>query len=445
MRYKETLIKWAIPAALSLALIGTGIWGATQAQRAQQLSHSQDNAYARGMYELTENMGNIELCLSKLMISGSPGVNVALLSETARRCDAVVSGLGGLPLAHTASADLTGLANLTGDFCRALLEQAARGDPLEYEQIEGLKQLHNNCAMVNAELVRFYDRPPDFALISNDDYFDWEIDDISTELYEMNQNGPQLPSLIYDGPFSEALAGRSAQGLPAGIATEEQAKMTAIELLGLENEGTIVSTGLCEGVISCYSFEGENNQGVKSYVQISRQGGKVIMMMDESRAGAAKMDTADCQKAAEAFLQQQGFGPMTLTWTQVYSDTAVFNYAASQDGTVLYPDLVKVKVRMDTGTVCAMDAQAYYMNHVKRQLARPKMSAADAEALVSSQLTLESRQLCVAPTDGGGEALAWEFRGTFAEDSYIVYLDAHTGDEIKVFKVINTETGALTV
>lgn len=427
------------------ALVAAVIWGGTQASQAQTLRRQQDNAYARSLYELTDNMGNVELGLAKLMISGSPGVNVALLSDIARRSDSVVQNISSLPLAQSAAGDLTGFANLVGDYCRSLLEQASRGDPLTYEQIEQLKTLHNNCVLINSDLKNISQQSISFSQMSIDSYFNWENDELSTKLYEMNQNGPQLPTLIYDGPFSDALTGRMPQGLPAGVIDEEAAKAEVVRFLGISDDSSLESLGLCEGSISAYCFNAVNQQGNQVYLQVSRQGGKVVMMMEESEAQPGTITVEQCEQIGREFLKDNGIDSLVATWTQQYSNMAVINFAAKDGETVLYPDLVKVKVRMDTGTVAAIDATSYYMNHVARNIATPAISLDDARALVSTQLDIEREQLCVIPTDGGNEQLAWEFMGKFAEETYIIYLNAESGDEIQVFKVINTETGSLTV
>ncbi|MDD4797602.1 MAG: germination protein YpeB [Eubacteriales bacterium] len=437
--------RWVFPAVMVAALVTTGIWGGTQAAQVRQLRRAQDTAYARSLYELTDNMGNVELGLAKLMIAGSPGVNVALLSDIARRSDGVVQNVSSLPLAQAAAGDLMGFANLVGDYCRSLLEQASRGDPLTFEQIEQLKQLHNNCALINTDLKTISQQSVSFSQMRIDSFFNWESDDLSTKLYEMNQNGPQLPTLIYDGPFSDALTGRTPKGLPTGVIDEEAAKAEVVRFLGLGDAGSLEPLGLCEGNISAYCFNAVNTQGNPVYLQVSRQGGKVIMMMEEVQAQAGTLSVEQCEQIGRDFLKDSGIEPVVSTWTQQYSNMAVINFAACDGDTTLYPDLIKVKVCMDTGAVAALDATSYYMNHAGRSLGTPGIPMDEARALVSMQLDIQREQLCVVPADGGNEKLAWEFMGKFAEETYIIYLSAENGDEIQVFKVINTETGSLTV
>ncbi|MDD3242129.1 MAG: germination protein YpeB [Eubacteriales bacterium] len=447
MRYegKELLKRWLLPAVLAAALVAAVVWGATRSAQVSALEMEQNNAYTRSVYEVTEHMGIVELDLAKLMVSGSPGVNVSLLAEIARRADGAVQSVTSLPLAQSASGSFTGFANTVGDYARALLEQASRGDPLTYEQIEQLKQLHSNCVMLNTQLKNMAQEPITFARITSESFFNWEGDELSSKLYEINQNGPEIPALIYDGPFSDALTGKAAKGLAAGIAEEAAAMAEAARYLGLNDTQSIESLGLCEGALSAFCFNATDKNGDPVYLQVSRQGCKVVLMLRDCAAQQGSITLEQCTQVAQEFLKSNGIEPVISTWTQQYGGMAVINFAAKQDSAVLYPDLIKVKVRTDTGEVAAVDAAGYYMNHTQRTLTTPQKPLEEVRQLVSSQLDIQREQLCVIPTDGGEERLVWEFMGKFADETYIVYLDVATGDEVKVFKIINTQTGALTV
>jgi len=89
----------------------------------------------------------------------------------------------------------------------------------------------------------------------------------------------------------------------------------------------------------------------------------------------------------------------------------------------------------------AFDATGYYMNHVMRPLEEPTVTKEQARHMISPQVSVTREQLAVIPTDGGGEKLCWEFMGSFGDELFIVYIDAQTGAEVKIFKVIDTGTG----
>jgi len=441
----KTVKRWLLPGVLGGALVAAAVWGGVRSAQAEALLRAQNNAYTRCVYEITAHMGNLETDMAKLMVSGSPGMNVALLADIVRRADGAVNSITHLPLAQPAAGGVTGFANTVGDYARALLEQAGRGDPLTYEQLEQLKDLHSSCVLLNTQLQSVAQEPINFAAISSDSFFSWDEDAFSARLYEINQNGPELPALIYDGPFSDALTGSAPRGLPAGVVDEETARSNAAQYLGLPDAQVLQSLGLCDGAMPAFCFNGSDENGDPVYLQVSRQGGKVLLMLRECTVQEGSITTEQCILAAQEFLQRSGIGPVTATWSQKYDGTVVINFAARQSDVVLYSDLIKVKVRTDTGQVTAVDAAGYYMNHKERTLAQPAAALQDVRPLVSAQLAVHSERLCLIPLDGGQEALAWEFTGTFADETYIVYMDAHSGDELQVFKIINTQTGPLTV
>ena len=145
--------------------------------------------------------------------------------------------------------------------------------------------------------------------------------------------------------------------------------------------------------------------------------------------------------AARAFLLSRGYGEMELSYSSRFEGILTANFAAVQDGVVLYPDLVKVQVSLADGTVVGLEAAGYLMNHVRRSLALPKLSEADALARIGGALTPVSARLCVIP-ENDSEYLCYEVRATSGQDTFLAYIDARTGVERRLMQVISDENGA---
>ena len=157
-------------------------------------------------------------------------------------------------------------------------------------------------------------------------------------------------------------------------------------------------------------------------------------------------DKADeLKNAALEWLGKAGFDNMKATYAQYYSGAAVINFAATKDEIILYNDLVKVWVDVDTKEIIGADARNYLFSHCERELAEPAISPEEAEARVSVNLEIESRELALIPLTPETEKLCYEFKGRCGEDEYIVYIDAQTGYEQQIFVIINTENGQLTI
>jgi germination protein YpeB len=132
---------------------------------------------------------------------------------------------------------------------------------------------------------------------------------------------------------------------------------------------------------------------------------------------------------------------MELSYSSRFEGILTANFAAVQDGVVLYPDLVKVQVSLADGTVIGLEAANYLMNHVNRALALPKLTEADAIGRIGGALTPVSARLCVIP-ENEAEFLCYEVRATSGADTFLAYIDAETGVERRLMQVISDEGGA---
>jgi hypothetical protein len=139
-------------------------------------------------------------------------------------------------------------------------------------------------------------------------------------------------------------------------------------------------------------------------------------------------------------LSARGYDHMQPTYFQVYQGLAVISFAATQGDTILYPDLIKLQLRLDNAQVVGMEARNYWQNHAARGLLQPTLSLAEAKKSVSEQLQIESSRLCLIPSETG-EKLCYEFRGEFNGDTYLLYIDAASGEEANLLKLVEGPTG----
>lgn len=446
-KWRDLRRKALLPIFLGVAAVAALAWGIYQNQLRASYESQLENMYTRSFYELVDNMDNVQTELSKLMVSNSNGGNIRLLSGISRQADDAVQRLSQLPLAHPALSNTMGLVTLTGDYCRSLYGKAADGHPLTDDDIEHLKTLYNNCVDVTNALRKMQSEGKvEFADLNNRTYYEIARgDEFSTQFSDRDKSGVEYPTLIYDGPFSESVVNARAKGLPPGTVDEAGARQAAAAFLKLPDASGVTVTGSCKGRIETYMIEATDTAGSKVTMQVTRQGGKVLQMIEESGAAVPSISAADCARKAVNWLATQGFGQMNATFMQQYDGLLIINFAPVQDNAVLYTDLVKVKVRMDNGTIAGFDATGYWMNHANRAKLTAALTQQDAQKLVSPQLNVTGSQLALIPMSGDGERLCWEFKGTFGGDTFYIYIDALTGEEADVLKVINTANGSLVV
>lgn len=133
---------------------------------------------------------------------------------------------------------------------------------------------------------------------------------------------------------------------------------------------------------------------------------------------------------------------MEPTFSEVKDNIAYISFAYQQDDIIFYPDIINVQIAMDNGQVLAVEAQNYLMSHKEREINEAELSEEEARELASSTLEeIESVRLAVIPTSSLREVFTYEVRGKVGEEIYIIYINAETGNEEEILKVILSETG----
>lgn len=250
------------------------------------------------------------------------------------------------------------------------------------------------------------------------------------------------PTLIYDGPFSDGKLTASPKGLTGERVTREQARTIAARVAGTTTDQ--VQDGWDSGgAFEAFGFITKTKQG-NLHVQITGQGGRLLWMMPERAEFDVRKDREGCLSVAKIWLSDSGFGEMQPCFVQEYDGMLVVNFAAVQDGVLLYPDQVKVQVSMESGTVVGAECTQYLTYHEERTALIPVIGEQEAREMVSEKLEILSQRLCVIP-DNESERLCWGFEGTYENAKYWVFIDAKSGETADILRVIDTAQGEAAV
>lgn len=424
LKKHSTPIIWLLLVALAVA-VALALWQFREAKAAEiTVRAGRERAY----YSALDSLTNLEADLSKALVASGPGQHALLLGRVSSLAGAASENLSALPAAY--GADESGLKFLgqTADYAQTLAAAAAEGRTLSEKDVRQLAQLMHK----SGELRRHLENGEGFAY------------DAPSE--EQKLSGIEYPSLLYDGPFSDGVRQGAPRGLSGEEITSEQAVEAGRAFLGAARAQRASDM---QGPIPCWGVSAETD-GVTITLQVTRQGGKILWMAPETAGFETKLGMEACVARAREFLESHGFGEMEPSFTQQYDGLAVISFAAVQDGVTLYPDLVKAQVRMDTGEVVGLEANNYWMNHTERENLAPQVDEQQALRAVSGRLTVSGSRLCVIPVDDGldsgkTEKLCWEFAGEWNGSRYFVYIDAETGEEEKVLKVVAGNGGTLTI
>ena len=262
---------------------------------------------------------------------------------------------------------------------------------------------------------------------------------------EMEAGFEDYPTLIYDGPFSDHIlqqTPRMTEGKTDYGETAAAAAAKSFLSLGNVSAGELTSLGKSESNLAVYSFA----LGSMT-MDVTCAGPYVARVIDSRNVEKSAISVESARKNARIFLSMQGYSDFQESYYSVADHICTVNFAAQQDGVTCYPDLIKVSVAMDNGSVVLFDACGYLMNHMRRELSEPKLSAEEARKKLSPALIPAAEpKLAVVPTTGGNEAFCYEFRCTGANgETVLVYLDTQTGLERQLLILLQSDGGILTI
>ena len=447
--------KWVLPVILAVVLIVTGAWGFSQYRINQQYRIHMENIYQKSFYELVGNVGSVESSLAKLMVSGDENQRGKLLSAISRQADAAQMDLGQLPVSHVALDKTSKYLNQLSDYSYYLDRKVSDGMPISGEEMKNLKTLHENAARLsqnlsdlNREAMEKKSGWGQFIKNENPDFYKVSDDLYTKQFTKIQKTGINYPRLIYDGPFTETSERAGGAALKGSDITQEQAKAIAAGFVGKGRVSKVKNTSdSSNGPLDTWGVNIWTKEDPKSpaYVAVSKKGGKVVAMISSHTCGSAGLSIDEATKRAKKFLDENGYPGMVPTYQQNFDGTSTINFAYAEKGTIVYPDLIKVKIGLDDGKIFGFEAGNYLIAHKERNPGEPKLTMEEAQKLVNPNLKITSSRMAVIPTESKQERFCYEFKGEYGKNRFIVYIDAKTGEEADILQVIDTENGSLTM
>ncbi|MCF6463444.1 germination protein YpeB [Clostridium sp. Cult1] len=448
---------WIAPSILGLALIISLVWGYNEYTTKNELGVALENNYQRLFFDVKKHLDNVQVNLSKAMLSNSRDQNVLLLSQIMNEAYFAQDKLGQMPITHAETAKTEKFLNQVADYSYYLIQTHLQGKPVTNEQMASLANLQQNSATFNEELAKLQSELSDknFLFGSLNDRQNKKVQEgnekvFQTTLVNIEKNMAKTPELIYDGPFSDQMINRKPLGLENKNISKSQAQKIATEFFGANkvNDITVFEEGedSSEVRIPSYTFNlypRNTSKELAVYMGVSKKGGHVLWMANPRPVAKGKLSIEEAQNKALEYLRQKGFDNMEPNYYLRYDGTVLFNFVYKEQNITIYPDLVKVKVALDNGEIVGFDASTYYLNHHNRNIEEPKLTLEEAREEVKTDFDINSSRLALIPK-GKNEVLCYEFKGNYRGADYIVYINALTGNEEQILQLIKNENGTLT-
>ncbi|MDN5344120.1 MAG: spore germination protein [Clostridia bacterium] len=452
--------------ALTLALLLAVGWGLWERANRLTLANAVEAGGQRDFYNLLNYVEQAQVSMGKSLASSSSRQQAVHLTEAWNQAAAAQLSLSQLPTPGLKPVNISKFLAQTSDYSNYLAQKLARGDELTAQEREQLARLREEMKRVSQDLHQTEGQVASKGLRWSSFYGTRMPNPLKTIAnlaipVQAEPPGPldgfvntdrrlqTLPSLNYDGPFSDHLEKPRPLGLKGGEVSQAEAehRATAFAAAASNSSYRVQATRTTNGLLPTYAMSllDTRRPNVTVHADISKQAGEIVTLLNTRPVGPPTLDAAKAQEKAIAFLKAHGFRDMQPTYTVRTDNNQVITFAAKEGEVILYPDQVKVKVALDNGEITGWDATPYYMAHHQRQLPQPKLTPAQARAKIKPGLKVEGVRLALIPLPGGVEKLTYEVRTKLDDTSYLTYINAVTGEEEKVLQIVDVPGGQLTM
>ena len=394
-----------------------------------------ENNYKKNFYEVASNINDMEIDISKIVATKDRGVVSTLLNSLHSNVNLTLANVNQLPITYDKLTNINMLLNKIGGFSQSLIEKVFDGDALSDEDYTQINNIHTSVLSLKYDINNYYVKVhSDFEILANAD--SKGASDFSSSLLNTESANSKVPSLIYDGPFSESVLNKEIVGLSGEDISQAQALDLAKKLFETED---VSSQGLVSGKFTTYNFY-VNRGGLN--VAITKKGGLLLSVTSYGSSGQNTIDANEGVKVAENFARTVGLDNMYSVWTQACGNILYVNLAPIVSSCIYYSDLVKVKVDLVSSRVVGWEATNYATNH-KSRVFTSSITFREAEQNLSSILKVEERNYTIIPDKYVGEVSAYEFICSWKNYTYYIYINSNTGAEANILRVIDTDNGEL--
>lgn len=443
---KMQIAMYAVMALLLIAVIIMAVFLGMYTSDRANYSNRLENTYAMAYYDLVESMASIENGLTKFGVISTKRLQEQQLEQVMLAAKTASHSVLTFANESNSTRPLEKFINQVFDYSGYLVRKIEDGDGVNDEEKKTVQEMASLTRDICKRLAQLGEKmTEDFSFVntlgSDKDIFADMFDDLNGE------QGVTFPTLIYDGPFSDGVTDREPLGIHGDEITENEATTLAVSvyLKGYEvDEVGVIAKN--EYRIPAYlinaTIKGEQERDVS--LVISKRGGMLLDMDMYREVGEPELKVEEARVVAEQYLQSIGIKNMKAVWANVYGSQVYINLCYTDKEIVHYPDMIKLIVSLDTGEIMGYEGMNYAFNHTDRKLSKPKLS--EEEIIVDMAANFDDGFTCrlaLIPLTTMTERLTYEISGTINGERYFIYVDANTGDEVNILRVIDSSQGEL--
>lgn len=398
----------------------------------------------RALISLDEYLSGITADLQKVVYVSTPSMLSNLSTELWRDCAEAKNSLAELPANDSSIANTYSFLSQVGEYIMSIQRKSMRGESLSEEERQKLLELSDFANTLSEKLnaMCYSLQNGSLSFEQNSNMFlktSETTDTVFEKIDDVEQTLSDIPSLVFDGPFSNHIENMKPKLLEGKEeVTKPQAQETANNICG--DGGEMKFAFEKEGNIPCYIYKNDD-----CTVAVTKKGGYPIYMLNSTFAGEISIKYEDAVKKAKDFLESIGYKNMKESYYFTDDGICTVNFAYEQNGAVCYADLIKVSVNLQSGEIHSFDATGYISCHTERKIPDNIISEEEGRKKLYSGLKIEDSSACFAPTEWNTENYCYEYVCTTQNGQrLLVYLNAVTGEEENVLILLYSDGGVLT-
>lgn len=439
--------------AIVVTAVAFGFWSVSS--RAYSAQNALEASYQRGFFDLIDQVDNLNLLISKSLVTTSDAQRIMTFTTIWHQAEGARSSLAQLPLGQRDMTNSQKFFAQLGDFSYSLARKLVNREEINTADWNKMEDFKRYCQDLSEKL----------RALQNDvasGRIKWENkafaagrmknlpQAMADKFADIDQKlKSEAPTITYDGPFSDHVENIKPMGLGGTNIDEERAKNIGTNFLDnpANIQYNISITGRTKGNMPAFDLEftRRGSKAPEVVMDVSEKGGHVIWYLNTRTIGAQKIDLKEAVNKARNFLNSRGYKEMEPTGSLAQDGTVTITFVPKQGEILLYPDFVKTEVAMDNGQIVGFDGMGYYTFHRQRNLPKVKLSEEDVIKRLNKNLKVSRIRLALIPDPAYKEKLCYEVDTKVKDERYFIYINAQTGNEEQILKVVETDKGTMTM
>lgn len=401
--------------------------------------------YQQSLTELSECLDSIETNLTKSGYAATPTMMATLSEDLYSECSLAKNSLSHLPIEQMNLSGTYKFLSQAADYSEYLSEKTRTGTQISDEEYENMQKLLEYAKTYSKSVKEMVTRCTYGADITGNEVKSKNtganIASLSLDFTQAEEAFSDYPTLIYDGPFADAVLNREpAVTKDAPAKTKDECLKTAAKALYV-NVDKLTYSGDSNGAIPCYNYTMDGYT-----VAVSKGGGYVAYILGTGKVSSQSITQENAVNVAKAYLKRLGYNNMVQTYYAVENNVCIINFAYQKDNVIYYSDLIKVGVSLADGKIYSLEADGFLTNHKDQKEFSIKISEKDLQKKISTHVDIISSRNCIIPKKNGTEAPCIEYhcRNKATGDEVLIYVNTITGEEEDILMLLYSDNGTLT-